>query len=305
MSRPLGGYIGHRPVPSATALNSAAGGMWTLREAQRFQEGGTWPASDFSPKFISGLQLWLDASDAGSLFAATSGGSLVAADGAVARWQDKSGYGRHATQSVSGNRPIRQINAVNGRDGIYFNGTAAANFETSISGLQNYTALTVFCVIKPVAAAQSNVTSCVGFRYSIAGYPPTGDDEIALGFASGAIDGETICLFCPPGGSRLASSSYSRAANTTSVFALRTGASGTSLRANATTLSLDLRSGVTPSSNVSPAAATSRTTDVLYVGSSATTPAQTYCELLIYDTALSDANCSALELSLMSKWGIA
>jgi len=43
MSRPLGGYIGHRPVPATAATNSAAGGMWTLREAQRFKQGGTWP----------------------------------------------------------------------------------------------------------------------------------------------------------------------------------------------------------------------------------------------------------------------
>jgi hypothetical protein len=43
MSRPLGGYIGHRPTPATAATNSAAGGMWTLREAQRFKQGGTWP----------------------------------------------------------------------------------------------------------------------------------------------------------------------------------------------------------------------------------------------------------------------
>ena len=42
MSRPLGGYIGHRPVPAAAALNSAAGGMWTLRESQRLKQAGTW-----------------------------------------------------------------------------------------------------------------------------------------------------------------------------------------------------------------------------------------------------------------------
>ena len=43
MSRPLGGYIGHRPAPATAGLNSAAGGMWTLREAQRFKQAATWP----------------------------------------------------------------------------------------------------------------------------------------------------------------------------------------------------------------------------------------------------------------------
>jgi len=45
MSRPLGGYIGHRPVPATAGLNSAAGGMWTLTEAQRFKQAGTWPSA--------------------------------------------------------------------------------------------------------------------------------------------------------------------------------------------------------------------------------------------------------------------
>jgi len=45
MSRPLGGYIGHLPVPAAAALNASAGGMWTLREAQRLKQGGTWPSA--------------------------------------------------------------------------------------------------------------------------------------------------------------------------------------------------------------------------------------------------------------------
>lgn len=45
MARPLGGYIGHRPAPATSATNSAAGGMWTLREAQRLKQGGTWPSA--------------------------------------------------------------------------------------------------------------------------------------------------------------------------------------------------------------------------------------------------------------------
>lgn len=49
MSRPLGGYIGHRPVPAAAATNSAAGGMWTLVEAQRFKQAGIWPTSPSVP----------------------------------------------------------------------------------------------------------------------------------------------------------------------------------------------------------------------------------------------------------------
>jgi hypothetical protein len=61
--------------------------------------------------------LWLDAADASTLYDATSGGSLVAADGSVARWEDKSGNARHATQSDAGKRPSRKT------DGLRFDGT--------------------------------------------------------------------------------------------------------------------------------------------------------------------------------------
>ena len=42
------------------------------------------------PREIQGCQLALDASIPTSLYDATSGGSLVAADGVVRRWEDQS-----------------------------------------------------------------------------------------------------------------------------------------------------------------------------------------------------------------------
>ena len=67
--------------------------------------------------------LWLDGSDASTLYDATSGGSLVAADGQVARWEDKSGNAKHATQGAAGSRPLRKIARQNGLDAILFDGT--------------------------------------------------------------------------------------------------------------------------------------------------------------------------------------
>jgi hypothetical protein len=75
------------------------------------------------PTQVPGLQLWLDASDASTLYDATTGGSLVAADGAVARWQDKSGNSRHATQATAGARPLRRAAQLNGLDGLEFDGS--------------------------------------------------------------------------------------------------------------------------------------------------------------------------------------
>lgn len=43
MTRPRGGYIGFNRVPASSAVNSAASGIWTLREAEALKRAGTWP----------------------------------------------------------------------------------------------------------------------------------------------------------------------------------------------------------------------------------------------------------------------
>jgi hypothetical protein len=89
----------------------------------------------WTPARIS-TALWLDASDSSTLYDATSGGSLVAADGAVARWQDKSGNSRHVTQATLANRPQRKTSIQNSLDIARFDGndlleTTFASFGTS------------------------------------------------------------------------------------------------------------------------------------------------------------------------------
>lgn len=79
-------------------------------------------ASGFNPKSIANLAGWWDASDSSTLFDATTGGSLVAASGAVGRWEDKSGNGRHCTQGTANSRPIRAVSQFNGRDALDFDG---------------------------------------------------------------------------------------------------------------------------------------------------------------------------------------
>lgn len=82
------------------------------------------------PREIQGCSLALDASIPSSLYDATSGGSLVAANGAVARWEDQSGNARHVTQSTSGNRPRRRIASRGGMDALQQN-AASASMATS------------------------------------------------------------------------------------------------------------------------------------------------------------------------------
>jgi hypothetical protein len=122
-SGPIGGGFALASVPaSATSTGStgqvaADGAYWYYCSAPNTWVRtalSTW--SQFTHASVTGLQAWYDASDASTLYDATSGGSLVAADGAVARWEDKSGNARHATQATSGDRPLRKAAVYGGRD---------------------------------------------------------------------------------------------------------------------------------------------------------------------------------------------
>ena len=113
------------------------------------------PANNFTPRSITGLALWLDASDASSLYTTDAGavtavsapteiGSLAiwldasdsatlfqdasattaasAASDPIGCWKDKSGNDRHYTGS-STTRPLLALAKHNGRNSIYFDGT--------------------------------------------------------------------------------------------------------------------------------------------------------------------------------------
>lgn len=102
-------------------------------------------AGGFDPLTLSPT-LWLDASDASTLFDATSGGSLVAVDGQVARIEDKSGLDRHFTQGTSGQRPLRKANIQGGNDALLFDGTNDILFRGSHSIFRNVSAATLVAV---------------------------------------------------------------------------------------------------------------------------------------------------------------
>jgi hypothetical protein len=112
----------------------------------------------WTPSLIT-TALWLDASDSSTLFDATSGGSLPGNGIGVARWEDKSGNGIHATQSISLSRPTRQTSAQNNLDTIQFDGSNDAFSFTS--GLPTgSSARSVFVVAK-----QQNSSGFKSFLY--------------------------------------------------------------------------------------------------------------------------------------------
>lgn len=118
----------------------------------------------FDPRRIANLAGWWDASVSTSLYDATIGGSLVAADGAVARWEDLSGNANHLTQSTSNNRPLRRTARQNARDMVDFDGSNDVLALTTNLAADVYTAFVV-------AKKETGTNTFVAFSQSSAYLP--------------------------------------------------------------------------------------------------------------------------------------
>jgi hypothetical protein len=249
------------------AINAIGQGAYTS------QSSSVMPG--FAPASVAGLQLWYDASDASSLFDAASGGSLVAADGAVARWQDKSGNARHATQATSGNRPIRKINQRSGLDAIQFDGT---NDFLSLESIEIPASHSVFQVYQRLGGVQS---------FGIAGEPSR---YAALWFSDGVLYQISNANFTTHGTSSDSTGYFL-------VSTIRNSTASIELRRNGSTVS-----SVTTGSGVTNAASGEWT----YIGNrtAGNFHSGNLCEIIVYNTALSDSNRAAVESYLMAKWGI-
>jgi hypothetical protein len=127
-------------------------------------------ATGFNPKSISGLAAWYDASDSATLFDADIGGALVAADGDVGRWQDKSGNENHIYQGTANNRPKRRLAAVNSKDAIQFDGSNDLLRVTSTIAIGNGATL-IICLRQ--SAGQCGYHSFAGAS-SLNAHPFTG-----------------------------------------------------------------------------------------------------------------------------------
>jgi hypothetical protein len=230
---------------------------------------------NFTPASVTGLQAWYDASDASTLFDATSGGSLVAADGAVARWEDKSGNGRHATQATSGSRPIRKSNQRNGLDAILFDGT---NDFLSLGSITIPASHSVFQVYQRSGGVQSLGIAGDG-RYA------------SLWFTDGVLYQISNADFTTHGTSS-ASTGYFL------VSTIRNATASIEMRRNGSTVS-----SVTTGAGVTNAA--SGGWEFIGNRGGGNFHSGHLCEIIVYDTALSGANRAAVESYLMSKFAIA
>jgi hypothetical protein len=244
----------------------------------------TW--SNFTPASVTGLQLWLDASDASSLYDATSGGSLVAADGAVARWQDKSGNARHATQATSGSRPLCRTAVKNGMAALEFNGTS--NY-LDISSTLSFSEYTVFVVAK-----RSTVSGSAGILSSDNG---AGTRSSQCCRVSGA-NIESISFSSTTGGTVVtATSSATVSANEWFTAAVTQSSTTLSIYKNGT--SVASVSATHHSTAVSPTVGRllkNLSDSFMWDGNIA--------EIIFYSNALSDTSRAAVSSYLIQKWGI-
>lgn len=305
--RSNGSYLGPRPTgPSSTV----ASGIWDLRTAERQIRSGAWTPE--VPRKIGGLELWLDASSAETLYDATSGGSLVAADGGVARWEDKSGNGRHATQGTSGRRPTRKSAAQNGLDVLRFDGNATpadadrlqiANSASEFNFL-HLSAGSVFVVVKNGTTENYNdirtwVDSC-GLAASQGFYfGPDDRSSLPVNNSAIAISGNmagSARVGAPDGFVAMQTAKvYTCVVDNTAATASRMFIYGNGTDA-----------GV---ANTASGATTGDATYSLMIGSAADDGGAfsfqgDFLELLIYSSALSNADRESVEGYLMAKWGI-
>jgi hypothetical protein len=314
MSRPLGGFIGHRPVPAAAGLNSAAGGVWTLQEAQRFKGAATWPITP--PGGVgSGLQLWLDAAAPETLFDATSGGSLVAADGAVARWQDKSGNARHATQATSGSRPLRKTSQQGGLGTLSFDGSndvmSLASSSSTFAFLHQADS-TVFLVSR----AGTNSNPNAHYAAIATGTGTSGSPNFQLSFEDRNLPqdefvaNEQVRVIVGATGDNPAVNTAATGLSgwTPNTYNLVSVVTRPSNLTASQRVAARINGGTSGSGNTFlGTASTGSAMADLHIGSSsggANYWSGNIAEIIIYDSALSDANRSAVESYLMSKWGI-
>ena len=219
-----------------------------------------------SPTELAGCALWLDGDDATSMFDATSGGSQVAAGGAVARWQDKSGNGRHGVQSTSGNRPSLQVEVQNGRSVVRFDGSGDHLATTLADSSQQ----TFFIVSRAVS--------------------PTGGQRI---FSYGA----DRSAFAGTSEVRWWSGNFSTGASSTS-FNVAAGVI-------ASDVSIALFGNGAAGSSGDPANAGSGLASVGSEASTVNSYNGDIAEIVVYNTALSATDRARVEKYLANKWGIA
>lgn len=253
-----------------------------LRPLARFQA----LPPPFSPADVSGLSLWLDASDISTLKQNSDGTGSVANGDPVGYWQDKSGDGNHAVQSGSSSlKPSYASNNTNALGAVLFDNSALNRLEFSPNPLAGSSAGSLFFVCR----GDQGEGACIGSPVanlgadSSADHYPCGGTTIYNSFGS------------------TARYSFSAVADFTATHATAIVASGSGWNCwQNGGLAYSLASNAVAWSS-SGAAIGGRSSE----GMAAFFFPGVVCEVLLYSEAVSESSRNAITSYLMTKWGIA
>ena len=245
-------------------------------------------ASGFNPRQIGGLALWLDAADASTLRQNSDGTVAASAPGdPVGYWADKSGNGRHATQATAARRPAISATSQNGKQVTAF---TAAN-----AGLTDGSVLVSSTGGQQLKDAVTVVTAAFMGSINFSALWSLGNSAPGQRWSGGAVFGRWSADWL----TGTLDSGFS-GANRTTLHTAR-------FDRVANTVSLRLFGGTLQSVTASPALA-AFSNDAITIGAMPALNEQyingRVFEVLMYNRALSVAECRRIEQYLAAKWGI-
>lgn len=185
-----------------------------------------------------------------------------------------------ASNSVTGfGSPTYESTGLNGGPAVSFDGVDDS-LEAVVTGIKSFTELSVFFVFQGLASAPDIPT---WYGHGI-GVPTTNGYLFGCGNTS-VFSGEDALLLY--GTQRLGSSTYSRAANTPEILNSNQSTTGTQLYQNDKSITLNLSSGMTASSDSSPLNTGWTTDDILYLlsyNAGSVTPACKVSDILVFNS---------------------
>lgn len=237
-----------------------------------------------SPLEIPGCQLWLDAADAST---------VTLSSGKVSQWSDKSTSGAHVSQASSDYQPTYSATQ-NGHSVVSFSNAGLGNANATL--LRSVSSWSVFTAFKTSALTTAQNVLVIGCDYN------------------GAARAECIYIYSGTGhpalgGRRLSADSWAEAqasAGIDAAFAVYSGIAtyggAATLYKNGTQIATNpswLTSGLTGNDygNVSVGGAG------VWVAGPASPLSGAIAEIVVYNTALPDANRIRIEHYLRAKWG--
>ena len=240
----------------------------------------------FSPTSIGGCQLWFDASDTSSITP-----SSITTGTKVSQWNDKSGNARHMSNATSASQPTYSTSNVAGSlPSVYFTGSSDASTNANIlsnsaSTVFNSTTWDVYAVFKPTS--QSNETA-------IFWNDPTA--AVVLICGSTTVYPVNSVHY---GGWRLTPTDGPCRANEVQVYQVYSTGTTLGRRING------LADGTVAQTVSYSWPSRSSNSELAFTRPSTTTWTNgntSLCEIIVYNTVLSDANRSNVESYLINKW---